>query len=283
MAGAAIALAVGAVAAAAPAQAAVPAGQGAVNDYSCKPSAAHPDPVVMLHGTFATKDEDINFLADDLGRQGYCVFSLTYGAYDNFPFVGGLKPVAVSSVQIRDFILDVLSRTGAAKADIVGHSEGGLQSLYVTKLQGIANRIGRVVAIAPPTHGTSAAGLQKLSDAVLTRPVFDGIVKTLGIPVLSDEFPGGPAVAALNNGPIAQPGVAYTIITSKYDEIVTPPSTSFVTEPGVTNEYVQDSCRFDPVGHIGEAYDLNVWHLVENALDPAHATPIKVCAVGSPG
>ena len=51
----------------------------------------------------------------------------------------------------------------------------------------------------------------------------------------------------------------------------------------MTNEYVQDSCPFDPVGHIGEAYDTNVWHLVENALDLANATPINPCSAGSPG
>ncbi len=89
--------------------------------------------------------------------------------------------------------------------------------------------------------------------------------------------------AGVDAGPIAQPGVRYTVITSKYDELVTPSATAFVTEPGVTDEYVQDACPLDPVGHIGEAYDLNVWHLVENALDPAHATPIHLCAFGSPG
>ncbi|GAA1987245.1 esterase/lipase family protein [Amycolatopsis minnesotensis] len=266
---------------AAPAQAA----GGGNNDFSCRPSAAHPEPVVLLHGTFATYYEDINFLQADLAARGYCTFSLTYGAYPGFPLVGGLKPVAQSSLEIKDYIERVRAKTGAAKVDIVGHSEGGLQSLYVTKMHGISDHIKRVVAIAPPTHGTDAAGLVKLADKLLPggRSTLDTIAKALGIPVLSDEFPGGPAVTALTTGPIAQPGVAYTIITSRFDEIVTPPETSFVREPGVENRYVQDSCPLDPVGHIGEAYDLNVWHLVRNALDPGNATPIKVCAFGSPG
>ena len=72
------------------------------------------------------------------------------------------------------------------------------------------------------------------------------------------------------------------MLTSRVDELVTPPSTSFVHESGVVNEYVQDSCPFDPVGHIGEAYDLNVWHLIENALDPQHTTGF-ICVLGSPG
>jgi len=51
----------------------------------------------------------------------------------------------------------------------------------------------------------------------------------------------------------------------------------------VANLYVQDSCPYDPVGYVCEAYDTNVWHLVENALDPANATPITQCNYGSPG
>ncbi|NEB74626.1 alpha/beta fold hydrolase [Streptomyces sp. SID14478] len=254
-----------------------------INDFSCRPSAAHPEPVVLLHGTFATWYEDLNYLQADLAARGYCTFALTYGAYPEFPLVGGLKPVAVSNVEIKEYVEKVRTATGAAQVNVVGHSEGGLQALYLAKMQNIQSHIKRVVAIAPPTHGTSAAGLVTLGDKILGRGVLDNIAATLGIPVLSDEFPGGPAINALTNGPIAQPGIDYTIISSRYDELVTPTETAFVRETGVHNQYVQDSCPLDPVGHIGEAYDLNVWHLVRNALDPQHATSIKICAVGSPG
>ena len=39
------------------------------------------------------------------------------------------------------------------------------------------------------------------------------------------------------------------MITSRADELVTPTGTSFVREPGVVNQYVQDFCPLDPVGH----------------------------------
>ncbi|MEV7414467.1 alpha/beta fold hydrolase [Streptomyces sp. NPDC089919] len=281
-AGLALALSLGA---ALPAQAAQDSPTGGINDFSCRPGAAHPEPVVLLHGTFATWYEDLNYLQADLAARGWCTFALTYGAYPQFPLVGGLRPVAESNLEIKEYVAKVRAATGAAKVSVVGHSEGGLQALYLAKMQGIAGQLGRVVAIAPPTHGTDAAGLIRLADAVLPggRATLDSIAATLGIPVLSDEFPGGPAIEALNDGPVAQPGVAYTIISSRYDELVTPTETAFVREPGVANRYVQDSCPLDPVGHIGEAYDLNVWHLVRNALDPEHARPILVCAVGSPG
>jgi triacylglycerol esterase/lipase EstA (alpha/beta hydrolase family) len=259
-----------------------PATAAGVNDAACVPSAAHPDPVVFLHGLGANKDEDINFLQADVAAKGYCTYSLTYGANPQNPYVGGLAPVADSAAQIRSFVLQVLAETGAAKADIVGHSEGGFQSLYVTKTQGIADKIGTVVAIAPPTHGTTFAGLVNLAYLFGQRASVGKALNTFGCPACDDLITGGAAVATLDSGAIAQPGVRYTIITSRLDELVTPTSTAFVAEPGVTNEYVQDSCPFDPVGHLGEAYDLNVWHLVENALDPADAAPF-VCTLGSPG
>ncbi len=275
------ALAAFAVAMLAPGAASAAAGN---NDPSCRPSAAHPDPVVFLHGLGATSEEDLNYLQADVANRGYCTFSSTYGAHPGFPYVGGLRPVADSAAEIKGFISGVLAQTGAAKVDIVGHSEGGFQSLYVTKTQGIAAQINRVIAIAPPTHGTTFAGLYNLA-YLFGQPERDAVgqaLSALGCPACSDLGTGGSAVATLNDGPIAQPGVKYTVITSRYDELVTPTSTAFIREPGVDNRYVQDTCRFDPVGHLGEAYDLTVWRLTENALDPAHAKSF-VCTFGLPG
>jgi triacylglycerol esterase/lipase EstA (alpha/beta hydrolase family) len=255
---------------------------GGVNDASCVPTAAHPDPVVILHGLGATYYEDLNVLQQQLANQGYCTFAATYGAYPGFPWVGGLQPIADSAAQIKGQILQVLAETGAAKVDIVGHSEGGFQSLYVTKTQGISDRIGTVVAIAPPTHGTTFGGLVNLAYLFGVRSLVSQALQTFGCPACDNLIVGGSAVQTLNNGPIAQPGVHYTVITSRYDELVTPTDTAFVNEPGVTNEYLQDFCPFDPVGHLNEAYDANVWNLVTNALDPAHASSFT-CLAGSPG
>ncbi|MET9263466.1 alpha/beta fold hydrolase [Amycolatopsis sp. NPDC004079] len=255
---------------------------GGVNDPACRPSAAHPRPVVFLHGLGATSYEDLNYLQDHVAAKGYCTFSRTYGAYPQFPVVGGLRPIADSATEIKQFIGEVLAETGAAQVDLVGHSEGGFQSLYVPKTQGIADRIGSVVSIAPPAHGTTFAGLTKLAYLLGARDEVGKALTAFGCPACDNLITDGSAVQTLTNGPIAQPGVRYTVLTSRFDELVTPTETSFVREPGVTNEYVQDTCPFDPVGHIGEAYDLNVWNLVTNALDPAHAEKF-LCTAGSPG
>lgn len=255
--------------------------RAADNDPGCR-SAAHPNPVVVLHGLGATKDEDTNVLRDDLGRRGWCTFSLTYGAHPGFPYVGGLRPVADSAQDIAAFIRQVLAQTGARKVDLLGHSEGGFQTLYVAKTQGLQDRIGKVVAIAPPTHGTTFAGLYRL--AFLFPGGRDGVgqaLSTFGCPACSDLGTDGAAVAVLEAGPIAQPAIAYTVVTSRRDELVTPTSTAFIREPGVQNAYVQDTCPLDPVGHLGEAYDTNVWALVRSALDPANAKRFA-CSAGPP-
>jgi triacylglycerol esterase/lipase EstA (alpha/beta hydrolase family) len=251
------------------------------NDFSCRSEA---NPVVLLHGLGATYYEDINLLEAYLKTEGFCTFSLTYGEYDAFPFVGGLKPIKESAVDIANFVREVQSKTEAAKVDLVGHSEGAFQTLYVTKFGGVKNIIQRVFAIAPPTHGTTFLSLYNVTDVSpqLTRPLVDTIARTVGCAACSNLLPNGDAVAELTDGPIAQEGVSYTILTSKNDQLVVPTTTSFVYEPGVRNLYVQKFCPQDPVGHIGEAYDPNVMELVRNALKDDLDGP-EVCVLGYPG
>ncbi len=104
---------------------AAPAGR--VNDPACTPSAARPNPVVLLHGLGATYYEDLNVLQGWLAARGYCTFAETYGDYPGFPFVGGLRPIADSASEIAAYIRQVQDWTGAERVDVVGHSEGGFQ------------------------------------------------------------------------------------------------------------------------------------------------------------
>ena len=260
---------------------------GGYDDPSCHPSAAHPSPVVLLHGLGGNGPGNVGPIALQLAAAGYCTFDLTYGEEAPGIPVGGLIDVTQSAHQIAAFIEQVRAETGAAKVDIVGHSEGGFQSLYIPKELGIANEIDKIVALAPPTHGTTFAGLVSVANTLQLRQLVDQVLSQYGCPACDQLITGGSGVTTLDSGPIAQPGIGYTVIASRSDELVTPhqsastAETAFIAEPGVTNEYVQDKCPFDPVGHIGLAYDLDVENMIANALDPAHAGPVT-CSFGPP-
>ncbi|KAL4770565.1 lipase [Aspergillus nidulans var. acristatus] len=257
-----------------------------INDFSCRPENNSSNPIVFLHGLGATYYEDLNLLQAYLQNKGYCTYAQTYGAYDGFPFVGGLRPIADSASEIAAYIKEVHEQTGADKVDIVGHSEGAMQALYVPKFEdGVAGIVERIVAIAPPTRGTTFIGLYNLAYILgdASRKVVSELLHLLGCPACDDLGPDGAAVERLNDGtPIVQSGTRLTVIASKFDEMVTPTSTSFVHEEGVQNVWVQDFCPNDPVGHIGEAYDLNVWNIVKNALEDQIDRRFP-CSFGSPG
>ena len=129
------------------------------NNWSCKPSAQHPDPVVLVHGLGATMAENWSTMAPLLADNGYCVFALTYGLDPGESYVGGLEPMEVSSQQLASFVDRVLASTGAAKVDLVGHSEGTVMPQYYLKRLGGAAKVNRYVAIAPLYQGTTLYGL----------------------------------------------------------------------------------------------------------------------------
>lgn len=88
-----------------------------LNNWLCRPSAAHPEPVVLLHGLGATWYEDTGtYIAPYLAGHGYCVFALTYGATSILgPWVGGVGGIGASAQQIATYVDRVLAVTGAAQ------------------------------------------------------------------------------------------------------------------------------------------------------------------------
>jgi hypothetical protein len=235
--------------------------------------------VVLLHGLGGNGQGNFATLGPYLASAGICAYALTYGdALPGIP-IGGITPIPQSATEISAFIGRVRAATGAAKVDLVGHSEGGFQALYGPKfVAGEAAVVDRVVALAPPTHGTSFASLVTIADDLGASPLTD-VVIAAGCPACSELTTGASLVTSLNTGPVAQPGITYTVIASTSDELVTPYGTEFIDEPGVDNETVQAFCPQDPVGHVGLAYDSDVAQLVRNALDPAHPVPVT-CSAG---
>jgi triacylglycerol esterase/lipase EstA (alpha/beta hydrolase family) len=250
------------------------------DNWSCRPSSSHPDPVVLIHGLGGNGPGNFATIGPALAAAGYCAFTTTYGQASAIP-VGGTIAIADSARQLAAFIDRVRQSTGAAKVDLVGHSEGAFQSLYIPKVLGYAGKVHRVVALAPPTHGTTFAGLVNVAYLLGARDLVGQVLDGFGCPACNQLIVGGSAVKQLTTGRISQPGVDYTILASRFDALVTPTSTAFVNESGVHNAYVQNTCPLDPVGHVGLAFDSDVTQMIKNALDPAHPGRV-VCSFGLP-
>lgn len=246
------------------------------NDYSCKPSAVHPRPVVLVHGTFGNSIDNWLVLAPYLVNRGYCVYSLDYGRAPGVPFFNGLGPIDRSAGQLATFVDQVLASTGAPKADIVGHSQGGMMPNYYLKFLGGAAKVNVLIGLAPDNHGTTLLGLTKL------LPYFPGAEDLLNAntPGLADQMAGSPFITKLNAGGDTVPGVRYTVIATRYDEVVTPYRTQYLDGPNVHNVLLQDLCPVDLSEHVAiGTVDRIAYHEVANALDPAHATPTTCASV----
>jgi pimeloyl-ACP methyl ester carboxylesterase len=274
--------------AALPAQAANPGGPPpGANDFSCVPSAAHPEPVVLVHGLSANQTVNWQTYSPLLKNAGYCVFSLTYGV-PGAPLPvyqpAGLSPMEQSAHELALFVDRVRAATGASKVDILGHSEGTLMPSYYVKFLGGAAEVDKYVSLTPLWDGTTLFGVSHLYD--LTKLIgLDPLINGALDPACGScrQFLHGSAfLANLHSGNgVFQPGVSYTNILTRYDEAVTPYTSGLGSGPNVKNIVLQDTCALDLSEHGGLAADRNAAGHVLNALDPAHAKPVP-CVPATP-
>jgi len=219
----------------------------AVADRSpCSRPLRHPDPVILVPGTFAATSWDV--IGPALLRRGYCVFTLSYGN-------AGTLDIAGSAHQLAAAVGHVLARTGAHQVAIVGHSEGGMMPRYYIKRLGGAGKVSDLVALAPSNHGTT--NMLTLAGAAY------------GCTACAQQFAwNSKFLAGLNAGDEAPPPVDYTVVQTRLDEVVTPYTSAFLSGPRarVTDVTLQDRCPGDAVDHVDVPTDRVAVQWVENAL-----------------
>ncbi|AHH15596.1 putative lipase [Nocardia nova SH22a] len=240
----------------------------AANDRSCRPTAAHPNPVVLIHG-LSNDTISWNTLSPVLAHAGYCVFTTTYGSEGTGP-IGATAPVPDSATQIGAFIDQVEAATGAKKVDLVSHSIGGAVAYYYLSRLGGASKIGRYIALAAPLHGSTISGLAAVQPLVESTGSGASATRHCGPCQLS---PGSPFLRDLDPNPAATPQIPFTMIVTRYDEIATPYTTGLLDGPNVHNVVLQDLCPTDFTEHNELPSDPVAIHEILDALDPAHATP----------
>ena len=146
-----------------------------------------------------------------------------------------------SADELAAFAGRVLSATGAAKVSFVGHSQGGSLSRLAVRYRGLLGRTEDVVGLAPSSHGTTNP---------LALPA--GV---LFCPACLDQLAGSAEMQHLNAPPEAPTAVDWTVVSTRYDEVVTPYRSQALAGSTATNVVLQDRCRLDVTDHLGIIYD----------------------------
>ena len=246
----------------------------------CKPSSAHPYPVVLVHATLADEGSNWVTLAPLLANNGYCVYGFNYGAtlasFEVWPFIGpridGLGHIESSAKELSSFVGRVLSKTGASKVDLVGHSQGGMMPNYYIKNLGGAAKVNELIGLAPSNHGTTLDGITEFVERFpFATEITTALIEFLGAPSLTEQTEKSAFMTKLfGSGDPLVAGVRYVVIETTHDEVVTPYTHAFLSGSGVTNITIQSQCPSDPVAHIGMFDDSPS---LQNVLNQLGASP----------
>jgi triacylglycerol esterase/lipase EstA (alpha/beta hydrolase family) len=272
-------------------------------------SAIHPVPVLLIHGTWENQADNWQAMSPWLKNNGYCVYSLTYGNSDTGNPLGGTIHVWESAAQIGKAVNLVLAATGAPQVDFVGHSQGAgiTPSWYIDYLMrnndtpnGPINNpapetsgpslVRKFIMIAPSLHGTTLSGIATLGQDLSVLNVL-GII-SVEVPAASDQTTLSVATKHILAFGDTAPGVQYTTVIEKGDQVVTPYQSQLLSTTGVaagssvnniilqnsfTVQYTNDktgvttnksegACLLDGGEHLAGPYNSRVGRIVTDTL-----------------
>jgi triacylglycerol esterase/lipase EstA (alpha/beta hydrolase family) len=250
-------------------------------NVGCIPTAAHPDPVVLVHGTLSDMYASFGALSPILANAGYCVYALNYGQTMQNSQFDGLGEIAASAGQLATFVSQVLEETGASKVDIVGWSQGGMMPRYYIDDLGGASKVHMLIGLAPSNHGTTLDGIATLIEDVGLAPEVDAL-ESSSCEACVEQVAGSSFLSALNAGGGTEPIVHYVVIETRDDEVVTPYTSAFLAGPNVQNILLQNQCPLDQSDHLSIPYDSNATQDVLNSLGSDNANFQPVCAPVGP-
>ena len=255
-------------------------------NVNCTPSAAHPRPVVLIEGTTSRIVASFDRLGPKLANVGYCVYGVNYGSTSlttaTHGVVGAMGDIAKSAGELKAFVSQVRAKTGSAKVDLVGWSQGGgpMPRYYLQNLGG-AQYVHSLIGMSPSNYGTKFFGILTFINALekLTGvPALD----YAGAPAFQQQLDTDPFIKHLNANGDTVPGVSYTVIQTRYDDVVTPYTNAFLKGSGVRNILLQNACPLDATDHLGIPYDDNAEQYVLNALGPNDPDFKPKCAAAAP-
>ncbi|WP_245716669.1 esterase/lipase family protein [Nocardia mikamii] len=268
------------------------------NDFGCRPTRDKPFPVVLAHGAATDAESSFAVLAPELHRLGYCVFAADIGRA-RLPVLGvngvvkpswpGLGPVSTAllgnvpygvadissqTTELAAFVAMVRGITGAPQVIMLGHSTGG--NVIRELVQRHPETVARVVTVGTPYRGSTFSGLPTMYPfyGALGMNGPETAAEIYG-PAGAEQAPGTPTLYGLNAGGETRPGISYTAIASRTDEVITPPETALLSEPqdGNRNVWIQDGCPGLQVGHAELLSDPRAVAVITAAVSGAPSLP----------
>lgn len=267
-------------------------------------AAAPQRPVLLVGGTFTAEPALDNRVKPWLESQGYDVYTTELATMQGLPpsaealidLVGaayGLRPEEVSGagtasmdvtalephgsgLAVARAVDEVLAATGAAKVDIIAHSQGGPVARWYIKNLGGASKVATLISVGGPEWGVPPVTGDPLRDILV-----NGACLYYDAPVCSDAFHG-------LAGPLLGPSPFFYWLNFVGDP--TPGAVSYyhlwgsddapqlgLRLPGATSVAVPQFCRVDGqdyvVNHVEELDDPVVRNLMEAALERGAVTP----------
>jgi triacylglycerol lipase len=147
-------------------------------------------PFVLCHGLDGFKNiGPLTYyygVADALTKDGHSVYTAVVDPYNSSD---------VRGAELQSFVEQVLAETGAQKAILICHSQGGLDCRYVAS--NIPDKIASITTISSPHRGTPIADIAVGDVPGPLQPALDAFLNLLGVVVSGGKLDMD-AQAALN-------------------------------------------------------------------------------------
>ncbi|WP_080792606.1 esterase/lipase family protein [Corynebacterium pacaense] len=236
------------------------------DDWRARPTAARPWPVVLIHGSGASKGS-WQELGAELRKAGWAVFAPDFGTR-------ATDPIAESASQVGAYIDAVLLITGAAQVVLVGHSQGGVVARYWMRTYGGYMKVRHMVSLSVPNHGTLMGGiLNPMTKLRRGEGFLESVMDSLFGPTGFEQLRGHDIITFLAEGGDLDPGVSYSCVATHLDPFIQPPEVAFLEvgeddDPDrVRNIWVEDDNPRAMIRHNDMVRDPRVIEIVRAELD----------------
>ena len=255
-------------------------------EEACTVGANGGKPVIIVAGTFSPGIANELVLGNSLHASGFTHCVLELKGDENLGELPGTMPIEISAVALKLFVEDVLTWSGAAQVDLVGHSQGALAARAYIKNYGGQDSVDKMISLSGPNSGTEIISLLDFFTGPILAPF--GLTCESLSPCVQMQL-GSEFITGLNDGGMTPGGVDYYAFYTNNDELVWYWGTGIfrlpvirydnaALGPNATNIEIGEMCPLRIVGHLGMIIDPVPIHMTLDALaGRAIRVPLLTC------